>query len=335
MQLSIIIPFYNTAKTMEYSIKSILNQNLNIKEYEVIFINDGSMDNSKEIIHKYNKKFNNFKYLEQKNKGPGAARNLGLSIASGEYIYFMDADDYLAPFLFGKFLKKHVFGNKDYDLFIFDNKIVDTFTEKNYKENLSENIERYNSSIDFMTNYGTNLILWRCIIKKNLIIKNNILFPPLYYAEDFIFLLKLLQVKNIRILKTNDSIYRYYYNPSSISHNIIKTRIEKNINSLYEVRIILENLKKSFPEDYFTNDLKNNSIKFLIYILKGNFSLKKIENFINKSTNLNFFPISHPSNIYEYFINIISKHPILIKLTSIIFRSSHRYLIKILRKYSN
>lgn len=334
MLLSIIIPVYNSADTLEYSINSILNQDLNVKDYEVIFVNDGSIDNSKEIILKYNEKFNNFKYLEQNNKGPGAARNLGLSFATGDYIYFMDADDYLAPYLFGKFIKKHILLNTYYHIFIYDYKIVDSFIKENYKDRLSEDIEKYNSSIDFMTIYGTNLILWRCIIKRSIIIENNIFFPPLYYAEDWIFLLKLLKLKNIRILKTKDSIYRYYYNPFGISHNLVQSRIEKNINSLYEVRKILETLKKSFPDNYFNNDLKNNSIKFFIYILKGNFSLKKIEIFIIKSKNLNLFPILYPSNIYEYFINLISQHPIIVKLTSILFKPSHRYIIKFLRKYS-
>ncbi len=92
-KVSVIIPVYNTALYLSEALDSICNQTL--KELEIIVINDGSTDNSLEIIKKYAEKDKRITYYSQQNQGQGAARNLGLSHAIGEYIYFMDSDDIL------------------------------------------------------------------------------------------------------------------------------------------------------------------------------------------------------------------------------------------------
>jgi glycosyltransferase involved in cell wall biosynthesis len=93
-KLSIIIPVYNAEKYIKTCLDSIFNQNISCS-YEVICINDGSDDNSLEIMLRYDKE--NLKILSQDNSGAGKARNRGLDEASGEYIFFMDADDILPP----------------------------------------------------------------------------------------------------------------------------------------------------------------------------------------------------------------------------------------------
>lgn len=91
LKLSIIIPVYNGEQYIEQCTKSLLNQQL--KQIEIIFINDGSIDNSKLILDKLSKRYSNIRVLHQENKGPGAARNLGIEVAKGEYIGFVDVDD--------------------------------------------------------------------------------------------------------------------------------------------------------------------------------------------------------------------------------------------------
>ena len=93
MKLSIIIPIYNVEKYIRTTIESIYRQNLSNEEFEVILINDGSTDNSLEIINELSIKYNNIIVLTQENQGPSIARNKGISIAKGEYIHFMDSDD--------------------------------------------------------------------------------------------------------------------------------------------------------------------------------------------------------------------------------------------------
>lgn len=92
-KVSVIIPVYNVEDYLEECLESIVNQSL--KEIEIICINDGSTDNSLEILNRYASNYDNVKVFSQENKGPGASRNKGIDLAEGEYIYFMDSDDIL------------------------------------------------------------------------------------------------------------------------------------------------------------------------------------------------------------------------------------------------
>ena len=95
VKVSVIIPVYNVEKYLRECIDSILNQTLH--ELELICVDDGSTDGSLEILQAYEKKDNRVTVLTQHNQGAGAARNKGLQIAKGEYLSFLDADDFFAP----------------------------------------------------------------------------------------------------------------------------------------------------------------------------------------------------------------------------------------------
>lgn len=90
-KVSVVVPIYNVEKYLEEALDSIINQTL--QEIEIILVNDGSTDNSFKIIEKYQNKDKRIKVIDQENQGQSIARNEGLSIAKGKYIYFMDSDD--------------------------------------------------------------------------------------------------------------------------------------------------------------------------------------------------------------------------------------------------
>lgn len=92
-KVSVIIPVYNVEQYLEQCLDSIVNQTL--KEIEIIIVDDGSTDGSGEIVDKYKEKYTNVVAIHKEHKGPGAARNLGMACAQGEYLYFMDSDDCL------------------------------------------------------------------------------------------------------------------------------------------------------------------------------------------------------------------------------------------------
>lgn len=93
MKISVIVPVYNTSKYLSKCLDSILNQTY--KNYEIIIVNDGSTDNSDKIINEYVSKHKNIKYYNKKNGGQASARNLALKNATGEYVTFIDSDDYV------------------------------------------------------------------------------------------------------------------------------------------------------------------------------------------------------------------------------------------------
>ena len=92
--LSIVIPIYNAEKYLEECLESVINQEVLSGKYEIICIDDGSTDNSNLILEKYNKQIDNLTVFHQNNSGVSVARNRGLELAKGTYIWFVDADDF-------------------------------------------------------------------------------------------------------------------------------------------------------------------------------------------------------------------------------------------------
>ena len=99
--LSIIIPVYNVEKYIHRCLTSCCKQSdASLDEYEIIIINDGTPDNSMDVVYNIAKKYSNIVIFNQKNKGLSAARNQGLEIAKGEYVQFLDSDDWLRAMMF-------------------------------------------------------------------------------------------------------------------------------------------------------------------------------------------------------------------------------------------
>ncbi len=96
MKLSVVIPLYNKEKYIDRCLKSLLAQDVSQNEYEIIIVDDGSTDTGSLIGQSYAEKYSNIHFFSQENAGPSAARNRGLEATKGDYIYFLDADDYLA-----------------------------------------------------------------------------------------------------------------------------------------------------------------------------------------------------------------------------------------------
>ena len=93
MFLSIIVPVYNTEKYLTECLDSLLEQDIDTDDYEIICINDGSTDNSLDILQKYVNEYSNVVVINQQNKGVSAARNRGMESAKGDYFWFVDSDD--------------------------------------------------------------------------------------------------------------------------------------------------------------------------------------------------------------------------------------------------
>ena len=116
--LSIIIPCYNVEKFIKNTLNSILEENL--EDYEIILINDGSVDNTLSIIQEYSRIYKFIKIITQKNQGVSEARNIGIKYSEGKYIYFLDGDDYLVK---GELKKNLEILKETYEIIIFKNYI--------------------------------------------------------------------------------------------------------------------------------------------------------------------------------------------------------------------
>jgi len=196
--VTIIIPVYNTEKYLKECIDSVLNQTY--KNYEVIIVNDGSTDSSRNIITNYTALYSNIVLLEQINKGQGAARNQAIKKAKGKYIYFLDSDDYILPNTIER-LYNNCEDNK-LDLIIFDGA---TFYDSEIAENIKKKPRYHRNGVYNGIYSGEKLLelLMRkndffvspCLymLSKETLINNNIFFPEGIIHEDELFTFQLFK----------------------------------------------------------------------------------------------------------------------------------------------
>lgn len=179
--VSIIIPVFNSAKFLDKCITSVIEQTY--KNIEIILVDDGSTDNSLNICNSYAKRDNRIKVISQQNKGVSAARNAGLSYATGEYIGFVDSDDYISNDMYEKMITSGHKYNADIiecGCYIIDeNENIQSVI--NLKDDVSSDQHNYIKNY-FMkvntTNYNVNKIF------KNTILE-GFKYPNLKYSEDF------------------------------------------------------------------------------------------------------------------------------------------------------
>lgn len=223
MEVSIIIPVYNAQKYLERCINSVLSQEG--VEVELILIDDGSIDESTKICELYSSKYREIKFFRQKNKGVSAARNTGLMYASGQYIGFVDSDDYIDSRMYDKLLRGLVSNNAD--IAICDNRNVVLDMEKGIDtfESLTRDtvLDKKNITPDILLEIAGGVC--RCLYRREVIC--NIKFPlDLKISEDRIFNLyamgyaeKIVYLKDAlyyRTLNEESAVHKYYKNYISI-----------------------------------------------------------------------------------------------------------------------
>lgn len=272
-KISVIVPVYNTEKFLKKCIESIINQTL--KEIEIILINDGSTDNSLEILQSFKEKDERIIIINKKNEGLTKTRNRGLTIAKGEYIYNIDSDDYLNE---NTALEKsyNICKNNDLDILIFDfYKKVDN--QKVYMNAFSLDINT-KSFKDFSLGILCHKIVpmvWNKLIKRQLFINNNIKFPEeVFHQEDYITMIKLTYyAKKIMFLK--EAFYDYVIHDNQGTKTSGK---EKEFFDYYNSYIILEKFfKDKIDGEIFLKKIYAEKIQLYYNYLKRKYKNTKIE----------------------------------------------------------
>tara|TARA_B100000609_G_C17174795_1_gene413718 strand:- start:307 stop:1236 length:930 start_codon:yes stop_codon:yes gene_type:complete len=217
MLFSIIIPIYKFNPHIQKSIESAINQKFSSDKFEVILVNDGSKDDFSKIINKF-KNFNNFKYFKlKKNKGPGIARNYGISRSKGKYIYFLDSDDYIKKDTLKKFntiIKKN---NVDLICNNFEVKNLYDRKIKNYRFDLSLLKETKKKIINHYLELSIIPQVISNLVRKEIITKNKILFKSDVYEDIFYFFRLVFFAKRIHVI--NEKLYMKNNTKKSITNN--------------------------------------------------------------------------------------------------------------------
>ena len=244
--ISIIITAYNAEKTIEKCLNSILDTQYN--DYEIILVNDGSIDNTEKIIELFAS--DKIKYYKKKNTGVADSRNFGIDKAKGDYITFVDSDDYVSSNYFEE-IDKYI--NEGVDIIKRKGIIVSKDKEEKIKGatfDITTGEDAFNK-LCFTDIYLDTL--WSYIIKKSLFIDNNLYFEKDRFHEDF-GLIPLLILKANKMVSLENYVYYYVQTDNSIMRekNIDKT-IKKAKDALYHYDNILKTIE-SYNLSNFTKE---------------------------------------------------------------------------------
>ena len=256
--ISVIIPVYNTSKELYKCLESIINQTL--KDIEIICVDDGSTDNSLEILNKYAQSDSRILVIHQENINAGAARNNGMQYAKGEYLIFLDSDDVYYPTMLEKLYNKAKETNVDFVMTKYDvlnlksNKLE---TNKGYKYIDKEvfNKNDINKIFEFST-----FVPWNKLYKKNFIDKYNFKFTETKISNDISFVIRTFFLAE-KIAKLEENLLLHNYCNSSSLTNKRGMFIDELPQSSEEIYQFL--IKNDFFDRYkeeFINFLFNNTI---------------------------------------------------------------------------
>ena len=219
--ISIIVPIYNVEKYLKRCIDSIINQTY--KKLEIILVDDGSKDNSGKICDKYAKKDIRIKVIHKKNEGVSEARNVGLKVSTGEYIGFVDADDYIEPNMYEEMSDNLKENNAD--IVICDYNTNDrekqrkTKQEKNHKyTNNIEIISKDEACNKLFFDYSCRGFLWNKLYKRDILCNAGkiILFDKnIKILEDLVYNYIIFQNAN-KIVYNHHPFYNYIQREDSV-----------------------------------------------------------------------------------------------------------------------
>lgn len=246
-KISIIVPIYNSSMYLDRCLKSIINQTYS--NIEILLIDDGSTDNSLEICNQFAIKDKRIKVFHKENNGVSAARNDGIEYSTGDYIAFVDSDDYLELDMYDRMMK--INDKFDCDIVMCDcykessfNKVIFSHDIRSGYYDRNMLIKEYFPTL-LMTNsvdYPATISNCVCLFKKDVIIKNNIRYEVgIRFSEDLLFGSKYMYYANSFYYMKHECLYHYAMNQNSVTHTYYKNK--------------WENMKKLFLaiDDFFRN----------------------------------------------------------------------------------
>lgn len=312
LTLSIIVPIYNAYQYLERCINSILNQGLDENDYEILLINDGSTDNSLKICNHYSTiKPSLIKIINKPNEGVVVTRNCGIDYAKGEYIYFIDADDYLIPnglnYLITNFLHEEI------DILSFWSLTLDKKTKKTFHENnnikgkICLECKGHNFLYDNVQTFVTT-----SIYKKDFLKRHQLYFNQIPIGEDILFNLK-VYLKNPSVRVVSSRLYRYCLHNESIIHRrdsgFMKESIKAYMSLFTFIREQIDiyekiDLRLSYG---LRRILEAQFPPFTSRVLSSNLSVKEIRLLKGNLVKNGILPLKL-GNKYNGVINFIFKH---------------------------
>lgn len=296
VKLSFILPVYNVEKYIENCLDSIYAQGLKEEEFEVICVNDGSTDHSCQILEGYQNRHSNLIIKTIENSGQGRARNIGIGIANGRYLFFVDSDDYIAREVISSLINKAI--ETDVDMLFFDNwrGAEDDFYTAQYMEIDNQEPEILDGKNYFEKRFpGNSPCLF--LIKKEFIERESVRFVEGHYCEDGMFVVNCIS-KARTCMYCHVDVYRYVCRPNSTITLCNDAHRIKMINDfIYAIEYIHhfvdDAIKNEDGEGYIKNLIRrrNSYIFFLqIRIIKAKLDKSKRHEIMGHLKRMKCYP---------------------------------------------
>ncbi len=317
--ISVIIPVYNAEKYVEKSVKSVIEQTY--KNLEIIIVDDGSLDKSREICEKLAIEDKRIKLIHKENGGASDARNYGLSNSSGKYICFVDSDDYASA----DFVEKlyDALNKEDADISACNYYTVEVDGTLNSREKVKtkknySNIEALQDM--FSCERELDVVLWNKLFKKELFTQNNVVFPVGEMYEDAFTIYKLFYYSK-KITLIPDKLYYYLQTENSVMRRKFNEKKLGLLRCLKETKEFLDNndceelipyynvysfsLKRSLINNMILDDYDINEIMKLRKELKSELRKVLLSKYIDTKMKIK---ISILSINYKLFLKLFYRN---------------------------
>lgn len=233
MKISIIIPVYKVEKYVEKCLRSCAEQDISSDEYEIIVVNDGSPDRSLEIVERVSKDYQNIIVVSQANQGLSLARNKGLSLAKGDYVWFVDSDDWIEKNILKKLTVLCIENNLDILHFCAANVIEGNAVRRfNYVGREKRILKGKDTLLDGIHSPCAPFSIYR----RKFLLENNLSFYPGIFHEDSEFTPRVWYMAE-KVMLLNDICYYVFQNQNSITRAV-------NPKKAFDIIKVCESLDK-------------------------------------------------------------------------------------------
>ena len=312
MLISFIVPIYNTELYLEECLDSLLDQNISHDEYEIICVNDGSTDSSSAILHNYASKYHNLVVIDKENGGVSSARNVGIDVAKGEYIWFFDSDDVLkneSLLTLKSIITENKFDRIRVGMFVFNGDVSHYIDDKELKTNSN----------------ATDSNVCSSLLSRSFICEHKCRFnTDLAYCEDSVFMFE-INSHNPTLFVVDKPLYLYRNRENSAMTSFDVIANKKKIKSHF----IAAKIMKEHYDNKVGNSVAsaNLMMSFIWYTLNSSAKMIKSERkqIIKAMKKNGLFPCKKPAECTLTKSYQTTRTDILGKFFDWIYVHSHTY----------
>ena len=315
MKLSIIVPIYKVEQYLRKCVDSLLDQDLSRKEYEIILVDDGSPDNCPAICEEYARAHDNVRVVHRENGGLSAARNSGIEVAQGQYVQFVDSDDFLEPNVLKTLVEKMDADQLDVLRFNYQNvnEQYEIFEPNKISKPFVDYCDEICDGLTFLTDrLGYGCYAWQFMLRRELL--EDCLFKEGIYFEDVEWTPRLL-MKAQSVTSTDRMVYDYLMRQGSITQSVDEEKKRKVLDDrLSLIGSMKEQMKNANDKRWFKGMIGQIAIGIIGSASNDYFKSRRM--LIKRLKDEDIFPLSayHSTDLSARKIHLANISPRLLCL---------------------